>query len=143
MKIAFDLDGVLLPDYNFIPKLDLLQFYEQTLHAKPLFHPQYVYDVVTARSEDHRELTEKWLTQMDIYPTNIFMNTENISPAEFKYKVIRANEYDMYVESDVQICKDIAAMFEQDEVADPPHIIHFGIFVGSRLYEVASGEILF
>lgn len=138
MKIAFDLDGVLLPDYNQIPKLSEDKFFEQTLYAKPLFQPTYEYDIVTARLEERRDITEQWLEQMQRKPANLFMNTDNIPAAEFKYKLIRANNYGMYVESDIEICKKIRELYVNDNVHEfeMPHIIHFGTFVHSRLYEV-------
>jgi len=144
MKIAFDLDGVLIPDYNQIPKLSQDKFYEQTLHAKPLFHPTYEYDVVTARLDERREITEKWLEQMDTKPANLYMNTNNIPAAEFKYQMIRTNKYDMYVESDRKICEEIVELFKKDGVNefDIPHIIHFGTFVQTRLAEVAGDFII-
>ena len=61
-KIAFDLDGVLVPDYSHIPNLSHQQFYEYTLYAKPLINPSSKFDIVTARSEQYRDITEKWLT---------------------------------------------------------------------------------
>jgi len=109
-----------------------------------LFQPSYEYDVVTARLDERRDITEKWLEQMDNKPANLYMNTDNIPAAEFKYKIIRANKYDMYVESDIKICEQIVALFKQDGVNefDLPHIIHFGTFVQTRLAEVAGDFII-
>lgn len=109
-KIAFDLDGVLVPDYHHIPDLTQQEFYEQTLYAKPLFQPEYDYDIITARSEEFRDVTEAWLRQMRFPPKNIWMKNDTLKDHEYKVEILANNpEIKVYVESDPLICEYIRA----------------------------------
>lgn len=127
-KIAFDLDGVLIPDYNFIPGLTDEEFYAQTMHAKPLFNPQYDFDIVTARFEEHRAMTEQWIQQMKTWPKNIFMlDNRKETPAEFKFRIACQQNYQVYVESDPKICIEIKLLAETNNVK--LQVIHYDTWV--------------
>lgn len=136
MKIAFDLDGVLVPDYNRIPDLSEAEFFEQTLYAKPLFNPKGDFDVVTARLEYNRPVTQRWLSQLTAQPTNLFMRDDvDESPAEFKYRVCKREGYTVYVESDPEIAKDMAS-FALIDRSMRLTVLHFDEFVNRNLSDV-------
>jgi hypothetical protein len=84
------------------------EFFQRTLHEKPMFNPTYTFDVVTARVESRRPVTEQWLKQLAKQPQNLFMRPdETETPAEFKYRIAVEKGYKIYIESDLQICKDM------------------------------------
>ena len=129
MKIAFDLDGVLVPDYNRIPNLSEAEFFEQTLYAKPLFNPEGEFDVVTARLDYNRGVTEEWLSQLITQPVRLLMrSSEDETPASFKYRMIKQHGYTLYVESDHAICREIYEHSVADG-NDTLHVLHFDSFV--------------
>lgn len=134
-KIAFDMDGVLLPDYNKIPNLSEEEFFQQTIYAKPLINPIYEFDVVTARLEKWRPITEAWLRQMKRYPTNVFLkdtSTEE-SPAEYKYRISKQQGYDIFVESDRLVCKEMLELIIEDE--SDLRVIHFDDFITNNIID--------
>ena len=131
-KIGFDLDGVLVPDYHHIPDLTMAEFYEQTLYAKPLFSPVGEFDIVTARLEAYRNLTERWIDQLKVKPQNIFMLQDpNESPADFKYRVCIEQGYTMYIESDPLIVEDMRKLADANKV--DLGVYHFAGFLASSL----------
>ena len=127
-EIGFDMDGVFLPDHSFIEGITDDEFFERTLYEKPLFHPTYTFDIVTARLEDRRPLTEKWVLQLNKKPQNIFMRPdETESPAEFKFRIADKQQYKIYVESDLQVCKDMLKLVIKH--SSDLRIIHFDSWV--------------
>ena len=131
-KIAFDLDGVLVPDYHYIPNLTMQEFYEQTLYAKPLFNPVGEFDIVTARSEKYRTVTEQWITQLAVPPNIIIMKTDaNETAAEFKYRICVEQGYTLYIESDLEIVEKMRKLLYAD--VNDLVVIHFGGYLASRL----------
>jgi hypothetical protein len=114
-KIAFDLDGVIIPDYNIIPNLTDDEFLAQTMYAKPLINPLLPFDVVTARLEAWRDATIKWLGQLTRMPENLYMRPSlDETPAEFKFRIAKLNGYDIYVESDAKICSEMVDLCQKD-----------------------------
>jgi hypothetical protein len=140
MKIAFDLDGVLIPDFKHIPNLNQTEFYQYTFYAKPLIQPNYDFDVVTARDEKHRAVTEQWLNQLDKKPNNVFMNIGKLGSSEFKFQMVQLHQYDMYVESDLEICNDIEFLCVQNNVKT--QIIHFDSFICNQLLTLNNSMLL-
>jgi FMN phosphatase YigB (HAD superfamily) len=131
-KIAFDLDGVLVPDYHHIPNLTMQEFYEQTLYAKPLFSPVGEFDVVTARSAEYRDITEQWIAQLAVRPQTVIMKVDaDESAAEFKYRVCIEQGYVIYIESDPDIVQQMRKLAINDGV--DVGVIHFAGFIASSL----------
>lgn len=131
-KIAFDLDGVLVPDYHHIPNLTMQEFYEQTLYAKPLFSPVGEFDVVTARSAEYRDITEQWIGQLAVRPQTVIMKTDdNESAAEFKYRICIEQGYVIYIESDPAIVQQMRKLADSNGV--DIGVIHFAGFIASSL----------
>jgi hypothetical protein len=131
-KIGFDMDGVLVPDYNAIPNLVEEEFYLQTLYAKPLINPVGEFDVVTARFDDPvvRKITEQWCKQLYTAPQNIFMRPRGEeTPAEFKYRVSMEQGYVAYVESDITVVNEMIKLSIANRT--PLNVIHFDTFVSN------------
>jgi hypothetical protein len=135
-KVGFDMDGVLVPDYNPIPNLIEEEFYLQTLYAKPLFSPVGEFDVVTARFDDPvvRKITEQWCEQLETPPQHILMRPRrdiNETPAEFKYRMCIENGYKTYVESDLEVVTNMRKLVYANNT--DISIIHFAEFISNSL----------
>ena len=118
------MDGVLLPDYNHIVGLGDRDFFVQTLYAKPMFSPAGRFDVVTARLECWRDITEQWLKQLREPPVAVFMrSSEDESPAQFKYRIAVERGYTKFVESDPQVCREMNKLIKANFTN--LHVIHF------------------
>lgn len=131
-KIAFDLDGVLVPDYHHIPKLTMQDFYEYTLYAKPLFNPNGQFDIVTARKERFRAVTECWIRQLAVQPINIFMLTDDDeNPADFKYRICIEQGYSTYIESDRLIVDAMRKLVNDNN--KNLNVYHFAEFIENSL----------
>jgi len=129
-KIAFDMDGVLLPDFHKIPGWTEDEFFEHTIYARPMFTPVGEFDVVTARTENRREITVEWLKQLSTPPQNLFMNPDNtLTPAEFKYRTCIEQGYKVYVESEPSIVLEMREWVARDKI--DLLVIHFSGFVAS------------
>ena len=138
-KIGYDMDGVLLPDYNKIPNLTDEEFYLQTLYASPLFQPTGEFDVVTARFDDARvrEITEQWCNQLNVSPKNIFMRPRgNETPAEFKYRMWIEHGYSVYIESDPGIVLEMRKMVKEANV--DIKVVHFAGFINNSIDNLAQ-----
>jgi len=137
--IGFDMDGVLLPDHHYIEGMLDDHFFELLLKEIPLFNPTYDFDVVTARPEKFRTLTEKWLLQMKKQPNKLFMKEtllEEETNAEYKFRIARQERYTIYVESDLQICQDMLKLVQKS--GSTLRIIHFGSWVQGSFFDYAS-----
>lgn len=131
-KIAFDLDGVLVPDYHHIPNLSMQEFYLQTLYAKPLFNPVGEFDIVTARSAEYRTVTEQWVTQLATRPQTIIMKTDtNETAAEFKYRVCVEQGYTLYIESDPEIVDKMRNLVHTNNIDCT--IVYFSEYISKNL----------
>ena len=107
-KIAYDLDGVLVADYHYIPGMTQDEFYAHLCYAQPIFQPQGEYDIVTARLGRYRAVTELWCKQLKTPPKNIIMadaTTEVQDPWVFKANICNDNNYDVYLESSEEIAR--------------------------------------
>lgn len=104
--IAYDLDGVLVPDYHYIPGITQDEFYAHLCYAQPLFEPQGVYDIVTARLARYRPQTEQWINQLKNPPRHIIMADEQdevMDPWRFKADICNEYDYMVYLESSPRI----------------------------------------
>ena len=133
VKIAFDLDGVLIPDYNQIPNTSDHEFFMQTLYAKPLFNPDYDFDIVTARVEKWRAITETWLRQLKKYPINVFLKETSLeeSPAEYKYRISKNQNYKIFIESDFVIVQEMKKLIKNDNL--DIDVIHYDSWVSNNI----------
>ena len=110
-KIAFDLDGVFIPDCDRIPFLGgQIAFYELAHFMRPLFLPQGEWDIVTARPARFKTMTEKWVNQhFGNKPQNLWHGAILEDPWVYKAEVINEQKYDIYVESDHNIVMKLRA----------------------------------
>jgi hypothetical protein len=131
-KIAFDLDGVIIPDYNIIPNFTDDEFLNQTMYAKPLINPLLPFDIVTARLEGWRDATVKWLQQLTRMPEHLYMRPSlEETPSEFKFRISKLNGYDIYVESDSKICSEMVDLCQKHD--HKLIVIHYDTWVTHSL----------
>ena len=142
MKIAFDLDGVLTPDYRKIPGLTKEEFYKLTAYAKPLFCPKGEYDIITARDIKYKAITDKWANQLENQPERIFFKTTNkISAAEYKFTILYKGGYKVYIESDQAIIDEITRLNKATWPSMDLTILRFADFVNSNLKDIYCGGV--
>jgi len=107
---AFDFDGVFIPDCQEIPDLgDHEKFLDLTMYMKPMFEPVGEWILLTARLEKHIEITKSWLLKhFTNQPTQIFHGrTEDESPIDYKTRIMKENEINVFIESDPVICRHL------------------------------------
>ena len=139
MKIAFDLDGVLTPDYRQIPKLTKEEFYKLTVYAKPLFCPKGKYDIITARDIKYKAVTDKWVNQLENPPETIYFKTTNkITAAEYKYTILYQGRYDVYIESDQTIIDEITRLNKATWPSMNLTILRFADFINAELEDLSD-----
>lgn len=129
-KIAFDLDGVLVPDCDQIPHIGGLEdYYNLTLFMRPIFRPKYPWNIITGRSYIYKHLTLLWINKyFDIKPSNIWHEHDKIklSTNEYKAYIINNEKIDLYIESDYSI----VTYLRQHTGSE---IIHFSQFLEMNL----------
>ena len=128
-KIAFDIDGVLVPDCDRFPNLGGLEdFYALTTCMRPLFKPRGEWFALTARSAEYRPYTMAWIRKyFTNAPIQLWHESDSTNPPEYKAEVINNNSITTYIESD----KAIVEYLRKHTQAD---IIHFEDFC-SRSFE--------
>ena len=128
-KIAFDIDGVLVPDCDRFPNLGgLEEFYALTTCMRPLFKPRGEWYALTARSAEYRPYTMAWIRKyFTNAPIQLWHESDSTNPPEYKAEVINNNSITTYIESD----KTIVEYLRKHTQAD---IIHFEDFC-SRSFE--------
>lgn len=126
MKIAFDLDGVLIPDCDEFPNVGGLdEFYALTMYMRPIFVPQGKYAIITARPAQYRPVTIEWCRKyLEDMPT-LHHESVDQTPGEYKAEVLNKHiEIELYVESDEGIVK-----YLRKHVTTGCKIIHFSEFL--------------
>lgn len=104
--LGLDLDGVLVPDCDQIPNLGgLTEFYTLTRYMQPFFRPKGDWIIVTGRPACYRGITESWVERQFHEPANRPLDLyhdigANETPQEYKARIIRLREIDVFVESD-------------------------------------------
>lgn len=105
-KIAYDLDGVFIPDCDRIPNLGgLKEFYQLSMFMRPIFTPDHEYDVITARHINYKSVTIDWITKYFVrLPNTIFHECEADNPEVYKAHVLNENpDIQLYIESEPYI----------------------------------------
>lgn len=128
-KIAFDIDGVLVPDCDKFPNLGGLgAFYALTTHMRPLFKPNGEWYALTARDAQYRHYTVDWINNyFTNKPLELWQESNGVNPPEYKAEVINKHGITKYIESDY----DIVEYLKKHTQAE---IIHFEEFC-SRSFE--------
>jgi hypothetical protein len=110
-RIAFDLDGVFIPDCDIIPNLGgLVQFYQITVFMRPIFVPNGAYDIITARDLKYKDITTTWLKKYfsNNLPNNLYHDCTVESPSEYKTRILNQTpNIQTYIESDESIVNDL------------------------------------
>jgi hypothetical protein len=107
---AFDFDGVFIPDCDIIASLGGEEdFYDLTMHMKPMFEPVGEWILLTARLVKHEEKTKSWLFKhFKNQPKQIFHSrTEDETPVDYKTRILKENDIDVFIESDPVICRHL------------------------------------
>jgi hypothetical protein len=105
-NIAYDLDGVILPDCDRLPNIGGLgEFYDVMGHVRPLFQPTGPYTIITARLRDYRSKTESWCKRyLNTQPEVLHHDISNDNAGAYKAQVLNANpQIQIYIESDPSI----------------------------------------
>lgn len=105
-SIAFDLDGVLITDFDHIPNLGgLTEFYRMSVYCRPIFEPAGQYDIITARKPKYKQYTEQWIhCHLENKPDILFHDITHHTPEGYKAQVLNSHpEIRTYVESEPSI----------------------------------------
>jgi hypothetical protein len=104
-KIAFDLDGVFIPDCLNIPNIGgLTEFYALTHYMKPVFRPGGNWSIITARNAKYRAQTMAWIDEhFENKPARVWHELVDQTPEQYKAEVINQNGIEFYIESDMNI----------------------------------------
>jgi len=130
IKIAYDLDGVLVPDCDQIPFIKSLDdFYGLTMYMRPLFNPQGLFAIITARPAEHRSITWTWCNRhLADLPERLFHECLDETPGSYKAKILNENpNIQTYVESDIGIVK-----YLKQNVSTGCDIIHFDEYIAQH-----------
>lgn len=130
IKIAYDLDGVLVPDCDQIPFIESIDdFYGLTMYMKPLFSPQGSYAIITARPAEHRSTTWTWCNKyLSDLPTRLHHECTDETPGAYKARILNSNaDIQTYVESDEGIVK-----YLRHNVTTGCAIIHFDEYIAQH-----------
>lgn len=130
IKIAYDLDGVLVPDCDHIPFIKTLDdFYGLTMYMKPLFNPKGSYAIITARSAEYRSITWTWCNKyLTDVPSQLHHECVDETPGEYKARILNSNtDIQTYVESDEGIVK-----YLRQHVTTGCDIIHFDDYLSQQ-----------
>lgn len=127
-KIAFDLDGVFIPDCDPIPNVGgLADFLGMTVYMRPLFKPDFEWHIITGRPARYRATTMDWINKhFDNKPVRVWHECLDQLPQEYKAETINQNGIDVFVESDIEQVKFISANTKAQ-------VIHFDTFLASNL----------
>ena len=130
MRIAYDFDGVFIPDFDKIPGLGgLYKFYEMTQHVRPIFEPEGAYTILTGRLAVYQHFTESYLDKfLTNKPKELFHGRGlHQKPHEYKETILNANtDIAVYVESDLFTVNHLREHVECE-------VIHFSDFIREKL----------
>ena len=102
-KIAFDLDGVFIPDCDRMPVVGGLQeFLALTIYMRPVFQPKGEWNIITGRPARYRPTTMEWVDRhFENKPKMVWHeNTVDDEPWIYKAEVINQNKINFFIESD-------------------------------------------
>ena len=134
-NVAYDLDGVLVPDCAHIPEIaSYNEFLKLTTYMLPLFQPKGRYSIITARPARFRKITEQWLKHLTTQPAYLFHEAVRESPAQYKALVLNDHPtIRVYVESDLKIVEELRKL-----VTTGCEIIHYSDYVANQFRQRAK-----
>lgn len=128
-RIAFDLDGVLVPDFDHIPSITTEAEYYEEIQAYiiPLFEPKGKWYLLTGRSQDVAIYTRMWIdNNFNNPPVEILHGIENDeSPIQYKARMIEEHNITHYIESSKDIVEALRKQVNKCEV------IHFSQYIAN------------
>jgi hypothetical protein len=130
--IAFDLDGIFLPDIHFDTEEQLSQLlHVRSRHLSPILLPTMPYYLITGRPLQDKPDTDFWINEFfpkQNRPGIIFHDNHDIDNAiTYKASVLSDNpEIDIFVESDASQVTALRGLVNC-------RIEHFGEFVNRAL----------
>lgn len=127
--IAFDLDGVLIPDFDQLPNIGGLdEFYAMSTNVIPIFSPKGEYLIITARPAEYRSVTHSWCVKyLDPMPIRLHHErvVANTTAGKYKADILNSNpNIAKYIESDLGI-----VTFLKNNVTTGCEIIHFSEYL--------------
>ena len=129
--IAFDLDGVLVTDFDRLPMIGgELDFFKMSTYIFPVFNPTGEYVILTGRTTEFRSYTEEWVDKyLDPKPLRIFHERHDMLPNDYKAMILNSHpEITRYIESDP---KTVA--FLQQQVTTGCVVEHFATFIRNAI----------
>ncbi len=129
-KVAFDLDGVLVPDFDKIPNLGGLdEFYAMTTYINPIFIPNGDYYIITARPAQYRPITWAWCEKyLDPMPKQLFHERNQETSGKYKSTILNENlDISFYIESDPGIVS-----YLKKNVRSDCEIIHLSDYLSNH-----------
>ena len=125
---AFDLDGVFIPDCDQIPDLGDHQAYlNLTMYMQPVFRPVGEWILLTGRPAEYESITKSWLLKYFINQPKLILhgrNPEEEDNEEYKLRMIKEHNIDVYIESDKKIVDHLNKNLDKDAKI----IVHFSEF---------------
>jgi hypothetical protein len=136
-NVAFDLDGVFIPDMHFKQEdLDKM-IYARTNFLKPLFSLiDFDYFIITGRPIEAKIETLTWLFESKLKPKKVFHDCPNIKySSEYKIKVLNDNpQITLFIESDMH------QVIQIREKINKCIIVHFETFLVDSLKNLVLGD---
>ena len=127
--IAYDLDGVLIPDCDKFPNIGGLdEFYTMATNIIPIFNPQGEYLIITARPAEFRSVTYSWCVKY-LNPMPVRLHHERLTyqstAGKYKADILNSNpDITKYIESDPGIVH-----YLKNNVTTGCEIIHFSSYL--------------
>ena len=129
-RIAYDFDGVFIPDFDKIPGIGgLYKFYQMTQYVQPIFEPEGPYTILTGRMAVNKHFTESYIDKyFTNKPVELFHGRGlHQAPMEYKATILNDNkDIEYYVES------ELATVEYLKEQVDC-NVIHFKDFIKNKL----------
>jgi len=130
---AFDLDGVFIPDCDEIPDLgDHEAYMNLTQYMQPVFKPVGEWILLTGRPAEYEALTKSWLLKYFSNQPKMILHSrdpEKESNEEYKLRMIKEHNIDVYIESDKKIVDYLKGNLDLDKKI----VVHFSEFCGMFL----------
>ena len=127
-KIAFDLDGVFIPDCDPIPNVGGLGvFLSMTVYMRPMFKPDFEWNIITGRPARYRSTTMIWIDKhFANKPARVWHECLEELPQVYKANMINQNGITIFVESDIEQVRYLQKHTQAE-------VIHFDTFLASNL----------
>ena len=114
--IAYDLDGVFVPDYHPDSGLSLEEYLRVRYELPPLFEPHASKDylIITGRPVEDKDQTEAWIDKFFNHPPlQLIIGTG--APVlrlsiKFKSEMIKAHGISVYIESDIRQVRELSVL---------------------------------